>query len=216
VLSVLSEVTLLDAASALSEAALLLDLVVLCVLSVPVFGRMLMMPVAQQTRINRQWVIVTWKWQEIQRRTKLLVLAGWQQVSDLSLRSHLTLFADSCTFASMIHTHPLIFFKSTPINSTGTTVVDLGEMDESFEGPRYSSLPPVTTPVTETRWQMDNARGGRHRSLPPKMVKIKRAPPVSVGEDPETDGETDDTDSVLSRETVPSPRKGNNHPKVSC
>ena len=66
-LLVLSEVMLLDTASALLEAMLLLDLVALCVLHVPVFGRMLMMPVAQQTRINRQWVIVTWKWQEIQR-----------------------------------------------------------------------------------------------------------------------------------------------------
>jgi hypothetical protein len=85
------------------------------------------------------------------------------------------------------------------------TIVNLGEMDESFEGPHYSSLPLVTTPVTETHWQTDNARGGRHRSLPPKMVKMEYAPPVSMGEDPEMDGET-----------VPSPRKGNNHPKVSC
>ena len=96
------------------------------------------------------------------------------------------------------------------------TVVDLGEMDESFEGPRHSSLPPVTTSVTETHWQTDNARGGRHRSLPPKMVTMEPAHPVSAVENSETGGETDDSaDSVLSGETEPSPRKGDNRSKVS-
>jgi hypothetical protein len=116
----------------------------------------------------------------------------------------------------MIRTKPPIFFNITPVNSTGMTAVDLGEMDESFEGPRHSSLPPVTTPVTETHRQTDNTRGGRHRSLPPKIMAMEPAHPVSAVEDSDTGGETDDSaNSVLSGETGPSPRKGDNRPKVS-
>jgi len=116
----------------------------------------------------------------------------------------------------MIHTRPPIFFNITPLNPTGVTVVDLGEMDGSFEGARYSSLPPVTTPVTETHWQTNNARGGRHQSLPPTMMAIKPAHPVSAVENSETSRETDDSaDSVLSEEIGPSPRKRDNRRKVS-
>jgi hypothetical protein len=74
----------------------------------------------------------------------------------------------------MIRSKPAIYFKITPINPTGVTVADLGEMDDippaSVAKPmarRHSSLPPPA--VTETG---TSHREGRHRSLPPKTVTI--------------------------------------------
>lgn len=111
---------------------------------------------------------------------------------------------------TMIHPKPLTFFNITPINPTAMTIVDLGRMDEDLapnlghsavtrqnsEAARYTSLPP------ETRLQRhEHGRGGRHSSLPPKMVTIRRTSPIPSANGSETDGDDDSVGSV--EETMP-------------
>jgi len=113
------------------------------------------------------------------------------------------------------HPKPQIFFNITPINPTGMTIVDLGRMEESpdpdlghsavaqvahqnSEAARYMSSPP------ETRLQRhEHIRGGRHNSLPPKMVAIRHAPLISSATSSERDSDSDGVDGV--EETMPSP-----------
>jgi hypothetical protein len=107
----------------------------------------------------------------------------------------------------MIHPQPPIFFKVTPVNPIGMTVVDLGEMDNVLpvQVARHSSLPPVT----ETRSQLAGEHsfaGGRHRSLPPKTVTISATSPTTI-EDSETDGERDHSANSVDQ-LEPSPTKG--------
>lgn len=95
----------------------------------------------------------------------------------------------------MIHPRPkpAIFFKITPVNPIGITIVDLGEMDDvqpASLARRHSSLPPT---ATETRTS-HNAREGRYGSLPPKIVTI--VSPSPSFEASETDGEGDNTTRV--------------------
>jgi hypothetical protein len=112
----------------------------------------------------------------------------------------------------MIDSEPAIFFKITPVNPRGMTIVDLGEMPEDDVQPapvarRYSSLPPVTG----TR----NSREGRYTSLPPpRTVTIISTSPSVEGS--ETDGETN---SIGDSDSEPSLRKGDNRDmmtRVSC
>jgi hypothetical protein len=118
----------------------------------------------------------------------------------------------------MIHPKPAIFFKITPLNPTGMTIVDLGEMDHimddippaSLLARRHSSLPPIT----ETRAHVshgENSSKGRHRSLPPKTVNMISASPSF--EASETDG--GETDSV-GESDPPLVKKGDNTTRVSC
>lgn len=117
----------------------------------------------------------------------------------------------------MIHPKPLPFFNITPINPTGLTIVDLGQMESMYEAhedsavaqvpvarpsqisrqnqnseaARYTSLPPVS------RLQRhEHARGGRHNSLPPKTVTTGHASPIPSDNGSETDGDNDSVDSV--------------------
>jgi len=112
----------------------------------------------------------------------------------------------------MTHPKPLTFFKITPINPTTMTIVDLGQIDsdpdlghsavaqvacQNSEAARYTSLPP------ETQLQRhEHVRGGRHKSLPPKMVTIRHASPTPSASGSETDGDSDSVDGV--KETMPS------------
>jgi hypothetical protein len=110
---------------------------------------------------------------------------------------------------TMVHPKPLTFFNITPINPTGLTIVDLGRMDEdsapnlddsavaqvarqNSEAARYASLPP------ESRLQRhEHVRGGRHNSLPPKMVTIRHASPIPPSANvSETDDDNDGVDSI--------------------
>jgi hypothetical protein len=96
----------------------------------------------------------------------------------------------------MIHPKPAMFFKITPINPNGITVVNLGETDDVLPASvpvplarRHSSLPPLA--VTETRKSHGKykPREERHRSLPPKTVTI--VSPSTTFEASEMDGEGD-------------------------
>ena len=115
----------------------------------------------------------------------------------------------------MIHPKPAIFFKITPVNPTGMTIVDLREMDDvppASMARHHSSLPPVTETRTQTSHVSHgeyNSREGRHRSLPPKTVTIISASPSFEGS--ETDGKTNSI-----RESDPPLRKGDNTTRVSC
>jgi hypothetical protein len=112
----------------------------------------------------------------------------------------------------MAHPKPLTFFNITPINPTGITIVDLGRMDldpdpdlghstvaparQNSEAARYTSLPP------ETQLQRhEHVRGGRHNSLPPKMVKIRCISPIPSASSSEADGDSDGVDGA--GETMP-------------
>jgi hypothetical protein len=110
----------------------------------------------------------------------------------------------------MMHPQPPIFFKVTPVNPIGMTVVDLGQMDNALpvQVPRHSSLPPVTETRTRHAGEHSFAEG-RHRSLPPKMVTISAA--SSAIEDSETDGETNGS----VKQPGPSSRKGKKIATVS-
>ena len=113
----------------------------------------------------------------------------------------------------MIHPQPPIFFKITPVNPIGMTVVDLGEMDNVLpvqvpRQSRYSSLPPVMETQTQHAGEHSFAEG-RHRSLPPKMVTTSAASPDV--EDSETDGET----NCSVKQPRPSSRKGKKTAMVS-
>jgi hypothetical protein len=110
----------------------------------------------------------------------------------------------------MIHPKPAIFFKITPVNPAGMTIVDLGEMDDispALVARRHLSLPPVVD-VSHVDY---DSREGRHKSLPPKAVTILSPSPPH--EDLETDGE-----SKISSigESDASLRKGDNTTRVSC
>jgi len=111
---------------------------------------------------------------------------------------------------TMTHPKPLMFFNITPINPTGLTIVDLGRMDEgsapnldnsavaqvalsrqNSEAARYTSLPP------ETQLQRhEHIRGGRHNSLPPKMVTIRDTSPNPSANVSEMGGDNDSVDSI--------------------
>ena len=75
----------------------------------------------------------------------------------------------------MLPQKPLTFDNITPVNPNGMTVVDLGEMDE---GPglahnvstHHVSLPPIVETWTQP---CSNLKGARHKSLPPKVVRIE-------------------------------------------
>ena len=107
----------------------------------------------------------------------------------------------------MIHPKPAIFFKITPVNPAGMTIVDLGETDDVSPAPvarRHSSLPPGTDVSRDYR-------EGRHRSLPPKAVTL--ISPSASFEDSETDGESEISSA---RELDSSPGKEDNTTRVSC
>ena len=85
---------------------------------------------------------------------------------------------------------PLLYFNITPANPNGTTVVDLGEMDEGLEVARqscHSSLPPLS-PTQATHQQ--RPREARHGSLPPTLTQTRFLSPVE-GIDEVSEGESD-------------------------
>jgi hypothetical protein len=107
----------------------------------------------------------------------------------------------------MLPQKPLTFYNITPVNPNGMTVVDLGEMDE---GPGLAhnvstchiSLPPIV----ETRTQPhSNLKGARHKSLPPKAVRIESGSAISTGSVISSIEETDsgaDNNSALGIEEM--------------
>jgi hypothetical protein len=105
----------------------------------------------------------------------------------------------------MIHSKPRIFFNITPVNPTGLTVVDLGEMDEGHEVARFSSLPPRSQKRSE-----HTPRQGRHQSLPPMTGTIG---PSSSAVSTSTFKEVDDNAKIVG-ERESSPEMDNSQAQV--
>ena len=101
----------------------------------------------------------------------------------------------------MIYPKPAMFYKITPINPNGITIVDLGETDDIpplLVARRHSSLPPVVETRTTQVSRGEYNRKGRHSSLPPKAVTIvSPSPSFEASIVSETD-EKEDNMSIVS------------------